>query len=390
MAFVKLDTGILDSTLWIDRECREVFITALLLAEPREITEPMPQIEVRSLDHTGFVVPPEWYGFVSAAGVGILRRAMVEEGPGFAALEKLGSVDLESRSKKFDGRRLVRVDGGFLVLNYMEYRDRDHTAAERQRNLRERKRTGIQPLIDAQKGLCACCSGAFEKPYSLYVVQDHNHKNGENRALLCQSCNKLVGLVENGKQIGPPEKRVQVSQYLRRYGVTERNVDVKSRIADADADADADAVKSTKSNPIPAAARPAPPKKAPAKGNDTDPDLPQGAIVWQSYADAYQNRYGVPPVRNKTINSHLKAFAERLGVTEAPMVAAFYLTHNRGLYVSSKHTTALLLRDAEGLRTEWATGTRITDTRARQEDRGANTLDIANELIEEQRRARSQ
>ena len=36
MAFVKLDTGILKSTLWMEMAQRNVFLTALLMAEPRE------------------------------------------------------------------------------------------------------------------------------------------------------------------------------------------------------------------------------------------------------------------------------------------------------------------------------------------------------------------
>jgi len=140
MPFVKLDSGILDSTLWVERECREVFITALLMAEPFECEAPMEQIEVRSLKNTGFVVPPGWYGFVPASGPGILRRALVDEKAGLAALERLGSPDPGSRSKAFDGRRLVRVDGGFIVLNFMTYREHDYTAAERMRRYREKKR----------------------------------------------------------------------------------------------------------------------------------------------------------------------------------------------------------------------------------------------------------
>jgi hypothetical protein len=138
MAFVKLDCGILDSTLWIDRESREVFITALLMAEPYETTVPLPQVKVRAIELTGWEVPPGWYGFVHAAGVGIIRRAGVEKEVGMVALEALGEPEIESRSKDFEGRRLVRVDGGFIVLNFMKYRDRDYTTAERSRRYRER------------------------------------------------------------------------------------------------------------------------------------------------------------------------------------------------------------------------------------------------------------
>lgn len=140
MAFVKLDCGILNSTLWVEREPRDVFLTALLMAVPRELTEPMPQFKVDAIEPTGFIVPPGWYGFVEAAGPGIVRRSMAEMEPGMKALAKLGEPDLESRSSDFDGRRLVRVDGGFVVLNYMKYRDKDNTAAVRQARYRERQR----------------------------------------------------------------------------------------------------------------------------------------------------------------------------------------------------------------------------------------------------------
>lgn len=140
MAFVKLDTGILDSTLWIDRDCREIFITALLMAQPKECREPMPQISVDTLELTGYSAPPGWYGFVPAAGIGIINRAMVERESGLNSLRKLGNPEYESRSQEFDGRRLIRVNGGYIVLNYMKYRDKDHTAATRQKKLRERKK----------------------------------------------------------------------------------------------------------------------------------------------------------------------------------------------------------------------------------------------------------
>jgi len=143
--FVKLDCGILNSTLWFERECREVFLTALLMAEPFEVTHPMPQYAIHGFEETGFVVPPGWYGFVPAAGVGILDRAKVTADAGFAALEKLGSPEASSRSPEFEGRRLVRVDGGFIILNYIKYRERDYTSAERSKRYRERlamKRAG--------------------------------------------------------------------------------------------------------------------------------------------------------------------------------------------------------------------------------------------------------
>lgn len=141
MGFVKLDCGMLDSTIWVDREARELFITALLMAVPYELKEPSKQLKVRSLEETGFVVPAGWYGKVEASGSGIVRRAGMELETGLSALERLGEPEPDSRTPDFDGRRLVRIDGGYLALNFQKYRDKDHTAAKRSRRYRERNRS---------------------------------------------------------------------------------------------------------------------------------------------------------------------------------------------------------------------------------------------------------
>ena len=136
MPFVKLDCGLLDSTLWFDREGRELFITALLMAEPREYGEAVKEVSVGGTDFTGWEAPPGWYGFIRAAGPGIIRRAGMELEAGMAALLRLAMPDPESRTPDFEGRRMIRVDGGYLVLNFQKHRDRDYTTAERSRSIR--------------------------------------------------------------------------------------------------------------------------------------------------------------------------------------------------------------------------------------------------------------
>jgi|CXWL01.1.fsa_nt_gi uncharacterized protein YdaU (DUF1376 family) len=100
-----------------------------------------------------------------------------------------------------------------------------------------------------------------------------------------------------------------------------------------------------------------------------------GVGVWNSYAEAYRGRYGVLPVRNRTVNSHLKQICERLGAQEAPQVAEFYLHHNKQFYVVARHPTNLLLRDCEGLRTEWVTGIKSTSGEARNLELKDNVLE---------------
>jgi hypothetical protein len=123
------------------------------MAVPHEIKVETPQLEVRSLSDTGFVIPPGWYGMVEAAGVGIVRRAGMELVSGMSALERLGNPEVDSRTPDFGGRRLVRVDGGYIALNFAKYREKDHTSAERSRRYREKKmKQGTPtPLLDSLK-----------------------------------------------------------------------------------------------------------------------------------------------------------------------------------------------------------------------------------------------
>jgi hypothetical protein len=138
--FVKLDSGLLDSSLWVQADARTMFLTALLLAHPVELLEPVEAIQIGSLKPLGFTVPAGWYGMVEAASTGLCARACLSPEAGTSALSVLASPDPDSRTPTYEGRRMVRISGGFLILNYMTYRERDYTAAERQRRYRERQK----------------------------------------------------------------------------------------------------------------------------------------------------------------------------------------------------------------------------------------------------------
>ena len=141
--YVKLDCGILDSSLWIDRDSRTVFITMLLMAVPYELRIAVPVIEIDSLTPSNWIIAPDWYGFVPAASTGVITRAGLDIPHGMAALRRLAAPELESRNPRYDGRRIGRVDGGFIILNYDSYRGKDHTSAERSRRYRQRQKSGI-------------------------------------------------------------------------------------------------------------------------------------------------------------------------------------------------------------------------------------------------------
>lgn len=105
--------------------------------------------------------------------------------------------------------------------------------------------------------------------------------------------------------------------------------------------------------------------------------------TWGLYAMAYFSRYRVDPVRNQTVNSQMAQFVSRIGQEEAPQVAAFYVHSNAAFYVQCGHSVGIMLRDAEKLRMEWATGRQITQTRARQQDQTASNPFVA--MLEQRR-----
>lgn len=136
-----------------------------------------------------------------------------------------------------------------------------------------------------------------------------------------------------------------------------------------------------KNNPV--SASPSAPPVAPEKlkpGKTEKPPTETGP-TWAAYANAYQDRYSVMPVRNAKVNSQISQLVKRLGAEEAPLVAAYFARHNGRWYVQKLHPVDLLLADAEKLRTEWATQTQMTTHRADQIDRTQTTYDAFAPLI---------
>lgn len=179
---MKLDTGILDSTLWVDADACKLFIAALCVARLHEITEPEQTYQTFSNDPDEFIVPVGWYGLVQAAGPGLVRRAALDLGDGMSALHRLSQPDQLSRSVAHDGRRLVRVNRGFVVLNYVSYRDIDYSAAERQARFREREKkrkatTSNGSATDSNGVIITTITHASSNSNSNSITPEEKNKN---------------------------------------------------------------------------------------------------------------------------------------------------------------------------------------------------------------------
>ncbi len=120
MAYVKLFSEILDSTVWrLPSHGRLVWITMLAMSD-RD-------------------------GEVKASVPGLADRARVERVHCEQALAMLMAPDPDSRTPDHEGRRIEKIDGGWRLINHAKYREKMDAeevkakAAERQRKHRERK-----------------------------------------------------------------------------------------------------------------------------------------------------------------------------------------------------------------------------------------------------------
>lgn len=102
---------------------------------------------------------------------------------------------------------------------------------------------------------------------------------------------------------------------------------------------------------------PAPPTPPPKETGGRKKKEPGPSMAtWEAYAEAFKRRYGTDALRNAKISSLLTQFIQRVPLEEAPHIARFYVSSNSKFYVDRLHPIELLLRDAEKIRTEWATG----------------------------------
>jgi hypothetical protein len=133
--------------------------------------------------------------------------------------------------------------------------------------------------------------------------------------------------------------------------------------------------------PIEPPEEPSSPAGLPAAPADESETELQAACrcTWAAYAAAYRKRHSVTPVRNAKVNTNVKQLVQRLGRTEAPLVAEWFVNVNERYVVQGMHDLGLLLAKAEAYRTQWATGRTMTQTRAQQTDRTESNFSAAAE-----------
>lgn len=144
MGFTKLDSGIVDSSVWSEPLATRVLWITLLAKANHE-------------------------GFVSASRSGLIRAANIPEDEFNKAIAALEKPDPDSRSSEHDGRRIERVEGGWLVLNYKRYREftySKHPEAIRKKKYRDK--TGHVPNSAGHSASASVSENLFNKFWLIY------------------------------------------------------------------------------------------------------------------------------------------------------------------------------------------------------------------------------
>lgn len=131
------------------------------------------------------------------------------------------------------------------------------------------------------------------------------------------------------------------------------------------------------------AKEPFPPAAPPGRdGADDGETALQAAckLTWAAYSLAYEQRYGVKPVRNQVVNANVKTLVKRLGFEEASLVAGWYVASvNEAFVVKNSHGVGVLVNQAESFRTQWARGQAVTGTAAQAADKTSANFDAIEE-----------
>ena len=282
-----------------------------------------------------FLVLADPEGQVDMTAEAISRRTtipieIIEKG--IVALLK---PDPKSRTPTEDGRRLIPLsegrDWGWLVVNYKHYRDmkREEERREYHRaywHKRKEKLNNSAKLNESQT--------------------DSTHSTNSTKST--ETVDNRQYTETKTEDLPPPSGSADVVEVLTSNPENQKQ-------------------------PLPL--------KAPLLGSN-------GSWIWDAYSVAYLDRYGTAPIRNAMVNAMLAKVAKRLPAAEAPQVAAFYLRLNTPWYVQHRHPVSSLLKDCEGIRTQWATGNVATGLEARsaeQVDAVAEQIKRVGKRLEEKK-----
>ena len=137
MSFTKLDSGIVNSSIWSEPlETRVLWITMLAMSDEN--------------------------GFVACSEPGLVRAANIQKNEFEKAIKVLEGPDKFSRTSDNEGRRVEKIDEGWIILNFKKYRlhSEKKRAATRERVTRYRALQALHGVTPALPSASASVSSS--------------------------------------------------------------------------------------------------------------------------------------------------------------------------------------------------------------------------------------
>ena len=107
-----------------------------------------------------------------------------------------------------------------------------------------------------------------------------------------------------------------------------------------------------------------------------------GTLIFEAYAESYQKKYGVEPLRNAMTNKICATISKQVGLDQGQKIVRFYLTSNHSHHTNSSHDLKMCIRDLQKLNTEMMTGRRVSSNKARSMEKFSDNVDVGNKFLE--------
>ena len=133
-------------------------------------------------------------GIVHCTAPGLADRARITIEQCRSGLQRLSDPDPDSLTQDHEGRRIQRVEAGWLLLNYEKYR---HLMSEEDR--REKTRVRVQRFRDRQKGVTPGNAGNYIAEADTEAKAQENNKN----AFVSPDLSFSLASPVNGKKTKP-------------------------------------------------------------------------------------------------------------------------------------------------------------------------------------------
>lgn len=107
--------------------------------------------------------------------------------------------------------------------------------------------------------------------------------------------------------------------------------------------------------------------------------------LFETYSEAFMERYGVTPIRNAKVNSQCKKIVEAVGIVKAIELVQYYITRDDAFYINKKHDIGLCLIDAHKLMVDMASGTITTQRRAQDFELSSHNDRVIKRFLEKEK-----